>query len=130
MLITVTAFYAGLLSLLLLFLSARILGLRRRLRVSLGDGGDESLRRAIRMHGNAVETIPIGLLLLLLIEMMGYSIYILNGVGLCLLLGRLLHPYGLAGAGHMWARVSGMVLTWIALLAAAGLCLLSATSNW
>lgn len=130
MLVTVTAFYAGLLALLYLFLGMRIPGMRRRLRVSLGDGGQETLQRAMRMHGNAAETIPIGLLLLLLVELLGWSIYALNGIGILLLAGRILHPIGLAGDGRLWARVLGMVLTWLAILAAAALCLLSAISGW
>ena len=130
MLVTVTAFYAGLLALLYLFLGMRIPGMRRRLQVSLGDDGQEALRRAVRMHGNAAETIPLGLILLLLVEMLGWSIYVLNGIGLALLLGRILHPIGLAVPGQLWARVLGMVLTWLAILVAAALCILSAISGW
>jgi len=130
--ITVTAFYAGLLALLLLVLGMRLPLLRRRHQVSLGDGGVPALQRAVRMHGNAAETIPIGLILLAVLELQGFSLWILNAVGGSLLLGRILHPFGLAmgevGAG--WPRVAGMLLTWLSIGAAALLCLLAAVSNW
>jgi len=133
MLVTITALYAGLLALLLLFLGLRIPFLRARYKVSLGDGDGKApqLLEAIRMHGNAAETIPIGLILLFLVDAMGYSLYLVHGIGIGLLLGRILHPIGLAGGGrHFWARGLGMVLTWLAIGVAAILCLLTAASSY
>jgi hypothetical protein len=133
MLVTVTALYAGLLALLMLVLGLRVPFRRARYKVSLGDGEGKApqLQEAVRMHGNAAEYIPIGLVLLLLVEMLGYSLYILHGIGGTLLLGRILHPIGLAAGGrHFWARAAGMVLTWLAILVAALLCLLSAASSF
>ncbi len=40
-------------------------------RVGYGDGGFSELQVAIRVHGNAVEYVPIGLILLLFMEMNG-----------------------------------------------------------
>lgn len=133
MLVTITALYAALLGLLLLALGLRVSFKRIRANISLGDGEGKlpDLRAAIRMHGNAAETIPVGLILLLLAEMLGYSAYILHGIGGTLLVGRILHPLGLAGEGrHFWARRLGMILTAAALIAAALLCLLSAASSF
>jgi uncharacterized membrane protein YecN with MAPEG domain len=133
MLVTITALYAGLLALLLLLLGLRVPFRRARCKVSLGEGEGKTpaLQEAVRMHGNAAETIPIGLVLLLLVEMLGYSAYILHGIGGALLLGRILHPLGLAAGGrHFWARAAGMVLTWLAILVAALFCLLSAASSF
>ncbi|HKY94338.1 MAG TPA: MAPEG family protein [Kiloniellales bacterium] len=133
MLVTITALYAGLLALLLVILALRVSLRRIRADISLGEGEGKApeLRRAVRMHGNAAETIPIGLILLLLVEMLGYSAYILHGIGGALLLGRLLHPLGLAWDGrHFWARRLGMILTGAAIIVAALLCLLSAASSF
>ncbi|HYT98291.1 MAG TPA: MAPEG family protein, partial [Casimicrobiaceae bacterium] len=59
----IAAFYAGLTGLLLVVLALRVSARRMRLKVGLGDGGDELLRRAIRVHANAVEwALPILLL--------------------------------------------------------------------
>jgi len=82
------------------------------------------------MHGNAAETIPIGLFLLFLVDATGYSLFIVHGIGIALLLGRILHPIGIAANGrHFWARGLGMVLTWLAIGVAAVLCLLTAASS-
>jgi drug/metabolite transporter (DMT)-like permease len=62
----VTALYAGLLGLLVLILSYRVSRLRLTYRVGTGDGGHDDLGRAIRVQGNAMEYVPLGLVLLLL----------------------------------------------------------------
>ena len=51
-------FYAAILALLYVCLSARTIGFRRKSRVSIGDGGDQELLRAIRMHANFAEYVP------------------------------------------------------------------------
>ena len=132
MLITITLLYAGLLALVYLFLGMRIPFLRGRYKVSLGDGEGKfpRLQEAVRMHGNAAETIPLGIILLFFVDATGYSIYIVHGIGIALLAGRILHPIGLMNGGrHFWARGLGMVLTWLAIGVAAILCLLTAASS-
>jgi len=131
MFITITALYAGLLALLVLFLALRIPPLRMKKRVGLGDGGDSQLRRAIRMHGNAVEYIPLGLILLMVLETSGASLWILHAVGGSLLLGRILHAIGLARSegSSVW-RGAGMLLTVFSILGAALYCLLIAVSSF
>ena len=69
---TVTALYAGLLVAALLFLTYRVILHRRGRRVDLGDGGDRLLQRYLRGHGNFAEYVPLGLLLLLLLEQGGW----------------------------------------------------------
>ncbi|MGZ9080482.1 MAG: MAPEG family protein, partial [Burkholderiales bacterium] len=58
----VTPLYAALLGLWLLVLSLRVVQQRRAARVSLGDGGNTALQRAIRAQGNFVEYVPLALL--------------------------------------------------------------------
>ena len=131
MFITVTALYAGLCALLFVGLGLRIPAMRRRLRINLGDGGDAAMLRAVRMHGNAAETIPLGLLLLAVIEISGASLWLLHAVGGSLLAGRVLHAAGLATSdGGSWPRVLGMVLTWLSMLIAAAYALLIAASSF
>jgi uncharacterized membrane protein YecN with MAPEG domain len=60
--------YAGLLALWLVVLSLRVIQARRAARVSLGDGGNRALQRAIRGQANFAEYVPIALLLLLILE--------------------------------------------------------------
>jgi len=44
--------YAGLVALLFLYLSSRVIRVRRGQRISLGDGGDEAMAQRIRAQGN------------------------------------------------------------------------------
>ena len=61
----VSALYAVLGALLLIKFSFDVVRLRMQYRVSYGDGGFSELQSAIRIHGNAVEYIPVALILLL-----------------------------------------------------------------
>ena len=56
----ITGLYAALLTLLILGLAVRVMLIRRRTRIGLGDGGDRSVACAIRAHGNAVEHVGAG----------------------------------------------------------------------
>lgn len=61
----VSALYAVLGALLLMKFSFNVVRLRMQYRVAYGDGGFSELQSAIRIHGNAVEYIPVALVLLL-----------------------------------------------------------------
>lgn len=114
----ITALYAGLNGLILLVLAIRVARQRGRSQVGLGTGGDAVLERAIRIHGNAVESIPIVLILLGLAEACGSKLWLLHGIGMALTLGRLFHAGGLTqSSGVSFGRVAGMSLTWLALAA-------------
>lgn len=116
----VTALYAGLNGLILLVLAIRVARQRGISKVGIGTGGDEALERASRVHGNAVENIPIVLILLGLAEACGSSIVFLHGIGIALTLGRLLHAWGLTRSpNESFGRAAGIVLTWFALAAGA-----------
>jgi uncharacterized membrane protein YecN with MAPEG domain len=67
----VTSTYAALLALLFIALSVRTVRLRATLKIALGDGGNERLLRANRVHGNFAEYVPITLLVSLLLEIGG-----------------------------------------------------------
>ena len=111
----VSALYAVLSALLLIKFSFDVIRLRSQYRVSYGDGGFSELQSAIRIHGNAVEYIPIALMLLLLMEMNGAPNWMLHICGLMLLTGRLMHYYGFHHRLIQWRR-SGMSATFCALL--------------
>jgi uncharacterized protein len=116
----VTALYAGLNALILLVLAVRVARQRGISKVGIGTGGDAALERASRVHGNAVENIPIVLILLGLAEACGSSIVLLHGIGIALTLGRLLHAWGLTRSpNESFGRAAGMTLTWLALAAGA-----------
>lgn len=88
--------YAALLGLFYIALSVRTIGLRRKNRRSLGDGGDPALNRAIRVHGNFAEYVPLALVLLFLLESQNYSRVLVHVFASLLLVGRLIHAYGVS----------------------------------
>jgi len=120
----VTPLYAALLALWLLALSARVIRERRAARVSLGDGGNRKLQRAIRGHANFVEYVPLALLMLAILELARFSIYLIHAFGITLLCGRLLHGYALAFTMESrFGRSAGTALTFAVILVEAILCL-------
>lgn len=121
----VTPIYAALLALLFVFLSLRTIRLRRRHRVTLGDGDNPDLRRAMRAHANFAEYVPFALLLVYCVEGEGAHPALVHALGLALLAGRLLHAWGVSQPREDFRfRVTGMVLSFGVLLTAALLLLL------
>ena len=118
----VTAFYAGVLALWFLVLSARVVRSRRS-GISLGDGGDAGMLRLMRGHANFAEYVPLILLLMALLEFGRTSIYVLHALGIALLVGRLLHGYALSFTQHFkFGRFWGAALTFLVLGISAILC--------
>jgi uncharacterized membrane protein YecN with MAPEG domain len=110
--VPITALYAGLLALVMLALALRVIRLRWKLRVGIGDGGDKAMSRAIRVHANATEHVPIALLLLLVAELNRASPTLLHACGLVLVAARILHAMGLGRSiGASWERMAGTIGT-------------------
>ncbi|MCK9397985.1 MAG: MAPEG family protein [Methylobacter sp.] len=114
----ITSIYASLAALLIVRLSLSVIKLRRKNRVSVGDGGIDELQLAIRTHSNAVEYIPIALMLLLTLELNGAPKILIHILGVTLLVGRILHAMGLP-AKDLRKRVLGMQITIYLLIALA-----------
>lgn len=109
----VSAIYAALLALLIVALASRIPLLRRRHRVGIGSGGNEQLALAVRVHGNAVEYIPVFLVLLLLAEIGGLAAWALHAAGSLFFLARVLHAFGLGRSPAMsFGRFWGTAASW------------------
>jgi len=126
----VTAFYASLLAFLFVLLSARVIAQRREARVELGAGESRELLRRSRVHANFAEYVPMALLLLAFAESLKVPSIVLHALGAALLVGRVLHAYGLSQTPHIvkW-RVTGMVLTLATIGVAAFLCFIFAGLN-
>lgn len=123
----VTPLYAGILVLWFLVLSLRVIQNRRSAKVSLGDGGNTLLQRAIRGQANFAEYVPLALLLLAVLEMSRFSIYVIHALGMALLVARLLHGYALGfRAEFRFGRYWGAMLTFAVLFVEAILCLYQA----
>ena len=116
---SITAIYAVLLSLLFCWLSLRTIRTRRRLGIGIGDAQNESMTRAMRAHANFAEYVPMVLMLLLLAEWQQVWSIIAHALGMSLLLGRLLHAYGIQQQPENYRfRVTGMAFTFTALISA------------
>lgn len=115
----ITSLYATPIAILFVVLSARVITYRRGNRISMGDQGDNSLLKRMRAQANCAEYAPFGILLMILIEMQGVAIWAVHGVGMLLLVGRLMHGVGFSASPPiMTLRVWGMMLTLSAYLLA------------
>lgn len=117
--------YASLLALLFVALSVQVIRLRRSRQIAIGDAGDAALLRAMRVHSNFAEYVPLCLIMIYLVETQLGWVLLVHGLGLVLLLARLSHAYGVSQAReNLRFRVFGMLGTFAVLLVAAA-CLLA-----
>ncbi|AQA19251.1 hypothetical protein BST95_14370 [Halioglobus japonicus] len=86
-----TLMFAALFGILHVIFTLRVGAYRFKSGISLGDEGDKELRNRIRAHGNFIENVPIGLILLLLNDLNGLSDTVLMVLGSVLLAARVLH---------------------------------------
>jgi len=117
MTLSITALYAGILSLIMVALAINVTIHRAKLRVPMGDGGNAIMLRMIRLHGNAVEYLPLALLLMAIYEINGGWHSALHAAGIALVVARILQSWNMwstdiAGFG----RISGQSLTWLTII--------------
>jgi uncharacterized membrane protein YecN with MAPEG domain len=94
--------------------------MRRRLRIAVGDAGNEAMLRAMRVHSNFSEYVPLSLLLILLVESTGASAIFVHALGVSMLVGRISHAYGVSQVRENYKfRVFGMAMTFTPIIAAA-----------
>jgi uncharacterized protein len=87
---------AGLLGLLALILAGNVSRLRRRKKISLGDGGDREMLAGIRAHANLMEAAPLVLLLIYMASDF-YGFWPTAILSIVLLASRVLHAAGMLG---------------------------------
>lgn len=120
----VTAIYAGLLAVLFIYLSANAIRTRRSAKVGVGDGGNQALLRAIRVHANFAEYVPFALVLMAVAESAGAWPMLIHLLGLTLLVGRMSHAYGVSQTPEPFKyRVRGIAATLTVIGVAALTCL-------
>jgi len=81
--------------LILLALSGYVTSLRRKYKVSVGDGGNNDLLRAMRTHANGVEQALIYSLLILGMTFLGCSNKVLAALVLVFIFSRMSHAVGM-----------------------------------
>jgi uncharacterized protein len=115
----ITGLYAAGLGVLFVLLSLRTLRLRRKLRIGLGDAGHPEMLRAIRVHANFAEYVPLCLGLMCLAELQAAPVWLLHSMGIALVLARLTHARGVSQMQEKTTfRVIGIALTLSILLTA------------
>ncbi len=111
--LNITGLYASILAFIIIFLGYRVASLRMKHRVGLLDGGNPELTQAMRMHGNAVEWVPMVLILFACAESQQLMPIVLHSLGIMLVLARVYHSYGLhKSSGRSKGRVVGIMGTW------------------
>jgi uncharacterized membrane protein YecN with MAPEG domain len=116
----ITGLYAAIAAIILVYFSIRVIGIRRRDKVSVGTGGNAALERAVRVHGNFVEYAAFTLLLLAIAEINNLAGPVVHAIGVAFLIGRLLHFIGFRSPEAPGVfRVVGMATTFTVLLALA-----------
>jgi len=111
--IPVTAATAALCALLIVGLGLRVSVLRLRHRIALGDGGNVPLLRAIRVHANTVEYVPMFVLLSLCYELYAGANVFLVLLDAGFVIGRLSFAWGLSVASIHPARRIGALLSYL-----------------
>lgn len=98
-----------------LWLALRIVRMRVRDEVLIGDGGDDLLAGRMRAHANLIEYAPFVLVLLALIELARGSGVALGLTALIFVIARIAHPMGMDLRRSNLPRAGGAVLTWLVL---------------
>ncbi len=87
----ITMLYAGVLGLMSIYLGATCGMYRGKAGIDFGPGGDPELEMRMRRQANFLETVPLALILIALLEMQAISTYAIHGLGGAVVVGRLLH---------------------------------------
>ena len=92
-------------------------GLRRaKTGIMLLHGDDDELLRRMRAHGNFVEYVPLALLALAGAEVSGAPSWLVMACGAALIVGRLIHYFGLRASADSKGRFIGAGLTSLTML--------------
>ena len=111
--IYVTSITASIFGFILTGLIFSVIQIRKDEHISLGDGGNKVLERRIRAHGNFIETVPISLFLLFLMEQ-SFSQELVAILAAVLIISRLSHAHTFVffdSEAPPFYRVGGMVGT-------------------
>ncbi|WP_299868036.1 MAPEG family protein [uncultured Hoeflea sp.] len=85
--------YAALNMAILIWLANETGKLRRKHKVAVGDGGIKHLTRIIRGHANAIENMPMFLIMLMVAALMGMPVIAIHLLGLVFTAGRAAHAW-------------------------------------
>jgi uncharacterized membrane protein YecN with MAPEG domain len=117
MLIPATLITAGLLGLVFLALTIRVVARRAGQKIMIGDGGDADMLERIRAHANFTEHVPLSLILMGGIELTaGHGSLWLWATGGALVLARIAHAIGMSRPSPNVFRAAGALISWAIIL--------------
>ncbi len=121
MVLPITLTIAGAAALINIWLMVRVAKVRTSEKVSVGDGGNETVIRRMRAHANFGESLPIILILIAIIELASIKtagepplwLWLVSGL---YLFGRIAHAFGMDGGKLGKGRFIGTIATLLTLL--------------
>jgi uncharacterized membrane protein YecN with MAPEG domain len=117
----ITPLFAAIFAVIYVALSASVIRHRFGKKVSMGNGEDKDLEKAVRIHGNFCEYVPFALLLMWFIEVLTFHSGFVFILGCVLLLARLAHVIGMRDPkNYLLFRQAGIIATFLVLLLCAG----------
>jgi uncharacterized membrane protein YecN with MAPEG domain len=120
MTVTISTIYVAILGLLFVPFTLYVGLYRVKHKILLLDGGDQELARRIRAQGNFIETVPLALILIVLMELNGASAVWLHCLGSTLVVCRVMHYLTIAtNPANTLPRAAGMIGTLAVYLVAA-----------
>jgi hypothetical protein len=103
-----------------LWLAFRIVPLRLKDKVLIGDDGNQRLQARMRAHANFTEYAPFILILIGLIELAGGSTLWLWIAGAVFVVARIAHAFGMDQTTSGPSRAGGALATWVLMALLAG----------
>jgi len=126
----ITPIYAAILAIIYVALSFNVIRMRIKLKIPFGDGKDKQLKRAMRVHGNFSEYVPLAIILLYFLELHSQNNLLIHSLGSAFLIARLCHIFGVSQIKERIAfRVFGLFITGGVLCICASTILLSDSIN-
>lgn len=116
--VIISGLYISLTAILVVVFAMRVVKLRRKHKIGIGDADNKDLQLANRVHANLIENAPIAMALLLVAELNELSAMYLHLLGMTWILGRILHAIGLTSGrgGYHFGRFWGGLLSWLVIL--------------
>ncbi len=124
--LAITAFYTGILALIMVFLAYRTSVRRLEAKINLGTGDDRIMEQRSRAFGNFIEFVPMMILLMAMIELQGHKAMFIHILGSAIVVARLFHALGITGKlKAVNGRFLGSLLSYIILILAGGFLLVN-----
>ncbi|HHF2897525.1 TPA: MAPEG family protein [Vibrio alginolyticus] len=111
----ITALYANILAILIIWLAVQVIKQRRLNQIAYADGGVEALQIARSAQSNATEYIPITLILMALLEFNSAYPTWIHLTGIIFVIGRVVHAKGILKK-DLKKRIRGMQVTFLVIL--------------